>query len=111
MWNAEISVSSLNLHVIIRSSKGEVSTILSTTWNKTNPSTPIFRYLGDFQEMMGVLNSDRLDFESLWLAGTGCNYHRTGSDIFLKRFINFSSKWWIHITEWAVGNQSLRFTK
>ena len=42
-----------------------MSTILSAASNKTNSSTPIFYFLGDFPSMVGVLKSDGLVFESL----------------------------------------------
>ena len=44
-----------------------VSTILSAAWNKTNSSSQIFRFLGDFLGMVGVLKSDGFDLESIWL--------------------------------------------
>ena len=50
-----------------------ISTILSGAWNKTNSSTPIFRFLGDFLGMLGNFKSDGLDFGALWIVGTGCN--------------------------------------
>ena len=60
------------LHAIIKSFEGEVfrwirsdiesiSTILLTASNKTNSSTPIFCFLGDFLGLVGVLKSDGLD--------------------------------------------------
>ena len=56
-------------------------TILSAAWNKTNSSTPIFNFLGNFLGVVGVIKSDRLDFEWLWNVGTGCNCHITVVDI------------------------------
>ena len=32
-----------------------IATTLSVAWNKTNSSTPIFRFLGDFAGIVGVL--------------------------------------------------------
>ena len=48
-----------------------ISNILSAAWRKTNSSTPSFRFLGDFLGMVGVRKSDRLEFESSWIVGTG----------------------------------------
>ena len=68
-----------------------------------------FSFSWRFPGMVEVLKND-------WISSYyNCRYwmqlpqHRIWH--FLPRFINFSSKWWIHMTEWAVGNQSLRFTK
>ena len=67
-----------------------------SSWNKANSSISVFHFLGDFLGIVGVLKSDGLDFESFWFAGTRCNYQ--GSlYIFLPSFINFSSKWLIHM--------------
>ena len=44
-----------------------ISTILSAAWNKTNSSSQMFCFLGDFLEMVGVLKSDGPELESLWL--------------------------------------------
>ena len=38
-----------------------ISTILSAAWNKTNSSSHIFCFLGDFLGLVGVLKSDGLD--------------------------------------------------
>ena len=57
-----------------------ISTILSTASNKTNSYTPFFLFY--FLRRLGVLISGGLDFESLWIVGTGCNCHSTGVDIF-----------------------------
>ena len=44
-----------------------ISTTLLAAWNKTNSSSQIFSFLGDFLGMVGVLKSDGLDLELLWL--------------------------------------------
>ena len=71
-----------------------ISTIWPGAWNKTNSSSQMSRFLGDFLGMVGVLNKDG------WLIL-----------IYFTTFHNFFSKWSIDMTEWAVGNQCLRFTK
>ena len=70
-WTARIPVSSLHFKVKsctllsrvlkVKFSGGScsdiesISTILSAAWNKTNPSSQIFRILGDFLGLVGVL--------------------------------------------------------
>ena len=76
-------------------------TILSASWNKTNSSSQTFRFLGDF---LGVVRETLKVTDWMYLP-----QHRSWH--FLPRFINFSSKWSIHMTQWAVGNQSFGFTK
>ena len=41
-----------------------IPSLLSATSNKIKSSTLIFRFLGDFLRMVGVLKGDGLDFES-----------------------------------------------
>ena len=84
-----------------------ISTILSAAWNKTNSSTPIFSFLGYFLGMEGVLKSYRLNFESLWIADTESNFYYV-VQVFLQ---NDWMNGMVHMTEWAIGDQSFQVLK
>ena len=79
LWTARIPVSLLHFELkcctLLKgkfpgefcSDTESVLTILSAAWNKTDLNSQIFLFLGDFLGMVGVVKSDRLDLESLWL--------------------------------------------
>ena len=82
-----------------------ISTILSAAWYRTDISSQIFRFLGDFLGMVGALKSDGLDFESLWLQVLDVLV--TAQELtFFTTFYNFFFKM-IDTYDWISGRQPI----